>query len=108
MIGRIAEVVCESFAFAEKLNLPSERLLLVVSAGAAGSWFLEYRGPAMLKKANSILYILVPVAQESIDLQVVGTGFGYIFACTQSCDQGLRHTGFRELWKRVSHSYQQF
>ena len=32
----------------EKLNLPSERLIDVLSAGAAGSWFLDHRGKTML------------------------------------------------------------
>ena len=49
MIAGIAEAVCEALALAEKLNLPSERLLPVVGAGAAGSWFLEHRGPSMLE-----------------------------------------------------------
>jgi 3-hydroxyisobutyrate dehydrogenase len=48
MIAGIAEAVCEALAFGEKLNLPSERLLSVVGAGAAGSWFLEHRGQSML------------------------------------------------------------
>ncbi len=49
MIAGIAEAVCEALALAEKLNLPSERLLSVVGAGAAGSWFLGHRGETMLK-----------------------------------------------------------
>ncbi len=49
MIAGIAEAVCEALALAEKLNLPSERLLAVVGAGAAGSWFLDHRGQTMLK-----------------------------------------------------------
>ena len=49
MIAGIAEAVCEALALAEKLNLPSERLLSVVGAGAAGSWFLGHRGQSMLE-----------------------------------------------------------
>ncbi len=49
MVGGIAEAVCEALAFGEKLNLPSERLLSVLGAGAAGSWFLEHRGKTMLE-----------------------------------------------------------
>jgi len=48
MIAGIAEGVCEALALGEKLNLPSERLLSVVGAGAAGSWFLAHRGKTML------------------------------------------------------------
>ena len=49
MIAGVAEAVCEALALSEKLNLPSERLLSVVGAGAAGSWFLDHRGKSMLK-----------------------------------------------------------
>ena len=49
MCAGIAEAVCEALALSEKLNLPSERLLSVVGAGAAGSWFLGHRGQTMLE-----------------------------------------------------------
>jgi 3-hydroxyisobutyrate dehydrogenase len=49
MIAGVAEGVCEAIALAEKLNLPSERLLSVVGAGAAGNWFLDHRGKSMLE-----------------------------------------------------------
>lgn len=48
MIAGIAEAVCEGLAFAEKLNLPMQRLLAVIGGGAAGSWFLNHRGKTML------------------------------------------------------------
>ncbi len=48
MIAGVAEAVCEALALAEKLKLPSERLLTVVGSGAAGSWFLDHRGQSML------------------------------------------------------------
>ena len=54
MIAGIAEAVCEALALGEKLNLPSERLLSIVSAGAAGSWFLEHRGETMLKDSFDV------------------------------------------------------
>jgi 3-hydroxyisobutyrate dehydrogenase len=49
MVGGIAEAVCEGLALSEKLNLPSERLLSVLTAGAADSWFLRFRGKTMLE-----------------------------------------------------------
>jgi 3-hydroxyisobutyrate dehydrogenase len=49
IVAGIAEAVCEALALSEKLNLPSERLLTVLGAGAAGSWFLEHRGASMLE-----------------------------------------------------------
>ncbi|NND44228.1 MAG: NAD(P)-dependent oxidoreductase [Xanthomonadales bacterium] len=49
IVGGVAEAVCEALALSEKLNLPSERLLQVLGAGAAGSWFLQHRGKSMLE-----------------------------------------------------------
>jgi 3-hydroxyisobutyrate dehydrogenase len=54
MIAGIAEAVCEALALGEKLNLPSERLLSVVGAGAAGSWFLQHRGRSMLDNSFDV------------------------------------------------------
>ena len=54
MIAGIAESVCEGLALGEKLNLPSERLLSVVGAGAAGSWFLGHRGKSMLENQFNV------------------------------------------------------
>lgn len=49
IIAGIAQGVCEALAMAEKLELPSEKLLSVLTAGAANAWFLEKRGATMLK-----------------------------------------------------------
>ncbi len=49
MVGGIAEAVCEGLALAEKLNLDQQRLLSVLGAGAADSWFLQHRGSSMLQ-----------------------------------------------------------
>jgi 3-hydroxyisobutyrate dehydrogenase len=54
MIAGIAEAVCEALALGEKLNLPSERLLSIVGAGAASSWFLEHRGKTMLESSFDV------------------------------------------------------
>jgi len=54
MVAGIAEAVCEALALGEKLNLPSERLLSVVGAGAAGSWFLGRRGQSMLENSFDV------------------------------------------------------
>lgn len=48
MVAGINEAVCEALAFSEQLNLPSERLIEVLGAGAAGNWFLDKRGKTML------------------------------------------------------------
>lgn len=49
IIGGVAEAVCEALALAEKLNLPRQRLLSVLSSGAADGWFLRHRGLSMLE-----------------------------------------------------------
>lgn len=54
MIAGIAEAVCEALALGEKLNLPSERLLSIVGAGAASSWFLNHRGQTMLENSFDV------------------------------------------------------
>ncbi len=48
IVAGVAEAVCEALALSEQLNLPSERLISVLSAGAADSWFLRQRGASML------------------------------------------------------------
>jgi 3-hydroxyisobutyrate dehydrogenase len=48
MVAGIAEAVCESLALMEKLDLPRESMLEILSGGAAGSWFLDKRGRTML------------------------------------------------------------
>lgn len=49
MVAGIAEGVCEALALAEQMGLPQDRLLAVLTAGAANSWFLEKRGASMLR-----------------------------------------------------------
>ncbi|MGY6586872.1 MAG: NAD(P)-dependent oxidoreductase [Wenzhouxiangella sp.] len=48
MVAGIAEAVCESLALLERLDLPREPMLELLSGGAAGNWFLDKRGRTML------------------------------------------------------------
>jgi 3-hydroxyisobutyrate dehydrogenase len=48
IVAGIAQGVCEALAMAEKLELPQDKLLAVLTGGAANSWFLEKRGASML------------------------------------------------------------
>lgn len=48
IVAGIAQGVCEALAMAEKLDLPHDKLMAVLTGGAANSWFLEKRGPSML------------------------------------------------------------
>jgi 3-hydroxyisobutyrate dehydrogenase len=48
MVAGIAEAVCESLALMDRLDLPREMMLELLSGGAAGNWFLDKRGRTML------------------------------------------------------------
>jgi 3-hydroxyisobutyrate dehydrogenase len=49
MCAGINEAVTESLAFAEHLGLDMEKIIEITQGGAAGNWFLEKRGPTMIK-----------------------------------------------------------
>ena len=71
MIAGIAEAVCEGLALSEKLNLPSERLLSVVGAGAAGSWFLGHRGETMLEDRFNVGFKLSLLLKDLLICQTL-------------------------------------
>ncbi len=71
MIAGIAEAVCEALALAVKLNLPSERLLSVVGAGAAGSWFLDHRGESMLENRFNVGFKLSLLLKDLLICQTL-------------------------------------
>ncbi|MGY6553150.1 MAG: NAD(P)-dependent oxidoreductase [Wenzhouxiangella sp.] len=48
MVSGIAEAVCEALALMDRLDLPREHMLELLSGGAAGNWFLDKRGRSML------------------------------------------------------------
>ncbi len=47
MAAGINQAVTEALAFAKTQNLPMEKIIDVISVGAAGNWFLERRGLTM-------------------------------------------------------------
>ena len=49
MIAGINQAVTESLAFAQAEGLPLDKLIQIVGSGAAGNWFLEHRGPSMVR-----------------------------------------------------------
>ena len=49
MAAGINQAVTEALAFAEAQGLPLDKVIEVVSAGAAGNWFLEKRAPNILQ-----------------------------------------------------------
>ncbi len=48
MVAGINQAVTEALAFAEAEGLDSNKVIDVVSQGAAGNWFLRHRGPGMV------------------------------------------------------------
>jgi 3-hydroxyisobutyrate dehydrogenase len=49
MAAGINQAVTEALAFAQAQNLPMDKVIEVISGGAAGNWFLQYRGPTMTR-----------------------------------------------------------
>ncbi len=49
MAAGINQAVTEALAFGEAQGLPMDKVIAVVSGGAAGNWFLEHRGPTMMQ-----------------------------------------------------------
>lgn len=49
MAAGINQAVTEALVFAAAMDLPMEKVIEVISGGAAGNWFLQHRGPTMTK-----------------------------------------------------------
>ncbi|HBA67406.1 MAG TPA: oxidoreductase [Methylococcaceae bacterium] len=49
MAAGINQAVTEALAFGVAQGLPMDKVIEVVSGGAAGNWFLEHRGPTMMQ-----------------------------------------------------------
>lgn len=47
MAAGINQAVTEALAFAEALDLPMDKVIEIISGGAAGNWFLQHRGRTM-------------------------------------------------------------
>ncbi|MBL6985650.1 MAG: NAD(P)-dependent oxidoreductase [Methylobacter sp.] len=45
----INQAVTEALAFAQSQNLPMDKVIEVISGGASGNWFLQHRGPTMVR-----------------------------------------------------------
>ncbi|MCK9621505.1 MAG: NAD(P)-dependent oxidoreductase [Methylobacter sp.] len=49
MAAGINQAVTEALAFAQAQDLPMDKVIEVISGGAAGNWFLQHRGPTMTR-----------------------------------------------------------
>jgi 3-hydroxyisobutyrate dehydrogenase len=85
LVAGVAQAVTESLAYAEKCKLPMEKVIEVLSAGAAGNWFLDKRGLTMTKNEFvkgfklSLLYKDLKIIQDSLkkvneESQIVNRG----------------------------------
>jgi 3-hydroxyisobutyrate dehydrogenase len=53
MAAGINQAVCEALAFGQKQGLAMDKVIDVISGGAAGNWFLQHRGPTMIQNIFS-------------------------------------------------------
>lgn len=54
MVAGVAQAVCSALTMAEQCKLDVKKVVEVLSAGAAGNWFLENRGQTMIKDEFNI------------------------------------------------------
>lgn len=72
MVAGIAQAVCGALAFAEQSNLNMPKIIDVLTAGAAGNWFLENRGQTMCNNEFnvgfklSLLHKDLKICQQSL------------------------------------------
>ncbi len=76
IVAGIAQGVCEALAMAEKLALPREKLLGVLTGGAANSWFLEKRGATMLNDEFTVGFKLGLLLKDLKIVQQLGKSLG--------------------------------
>jgi 3-hydroxyisobutyrate dehydrogenase len=76
VVAGIAQGVCEALAMAEKLELPREKLLSVLTGGAANSWFLEKRGATMLNNEFSVGFKLGLLLKDLKIVEGIGKQLG--------------------------------
>ena len=98
MAAGINQAVTEALAFAEAQSLPLEKVIEVISGGAASNWFLEHRGQTMTQGTFAPGFILalhhkdlkicqimakqndsaIPLAEQTIEnyAQLMKKGFG--------------------------------
>ncbi len=54
MVTGVAQAVCSALAMAENCNLDMKKTIEVLSAGAAGNWFLDNRGNTMVNNEFNV------------------------------------------------------
>ncbi|MGJ8663130.1 MAG: NAD(P)-dependent oxidoreductase [Marinicella sp.] len=54
LVAGVAQAVCSTLAMAENCNLDLKKTIEVLSAGAAGNWFLDNRGQTMINNEFNV------------------------------------------------------
>lgn len=100
LVAGVAQAVTETLAYAEKCNLPIEKTIEVLSAGAAGNWFLDKRGLSMCKDTFDkgfklqLLYKDLSIIEKDLALKnsassIVNTGMRELAELIQAGDGHL-------------------
>jgi len=90
LVAGVAQAVTETMAFAEKCNLPIEKVIEVLSAGAAGNWFLDKRGLTMSKDEFEKGFKLELLHK---DLEIIKKGLDLKNAESQIVNKGIQEYG---------------
>ena len=91
MAAGINQAVTESLAFAQTQGLDMNKLIEVISGGAAGNWFLEHRGPSMTQN-NFTPGFKLKLHLKDLDI----------------CQTMAKKTGFNSaILKQTIHDYEQ-
>ena len=90
LVAGVAQAVCETLAYAEKCNLPIEKTIEVLSAGAAGNWFLDKRGVTMSKNEFEKGFKLALLHK---DLKIIQNALAQMQAESQIVNKGILEFG---------------
>lgn len=118
LVAGVAQTVCEALAYAEKCNLPIEKTIEVLSAGAAGNWFLDKRGVTMSKNEfekgfklallhKDLLIIQKALAELSSESQIVNKGIVEFGELMDEGDGDLDISALIKLKRKQLHNEEQ-
>jgi 3-hydroxyisobutyrate dehydrogenase len=115
LVAGVAQTVCEALAYAEKCKLPVEKTIEVLSAGAAGNWFLDKRGVTMSKNEfdkgfklsllhKDLVIIQKALANMQAESQIVNKGISEFGELMQAGDGELDISALIKLKRKQLHN----
>ena len=115
LVAGVAQTVCEALAYAEKCKLPIEKTIEVLSAGAAGNWFLDKRGVTMSKNEfdkgfklsllhKDLVIIQKALANMQAESQIVNKGIEEFGELMQAGDGELDISALIKLKRQQLHN----